>query len=122
MLERDFRPHAADGVDEQPEQSPLRRAHKAVEHMGILPHHQVRQQFYRLAGRGQLVERRQRNERLIPHAVDLHRHLRGQRLDQFALQKSNHSRGLIRAARPGRVRPGYGNADGARFRRHRGRC
>ena len=39
----------------------------------------------------QLVERRQRNERLIADAVDIHDDLRGQRLDEFAVEKSDHA-------------------------------
>jgi hypothetical protein len=45
------------------------------------------------AGRRQLVERRQRNQRLVADAVHLDDDLRGQRLDQFAFEKSDHGWG-----------------------------
>ena len=56
----------------------------------VLADNQLREQFHRLARRRQLVERRQRNERLVADAVDVHDDLRGQRLDEFALEKSDH--------------------------------
>jgi hypothetical protein len=92
--ERNLRPDAADGVDQQAEQLALRRRHEAIQHMRILADDQVREQPHLATGGGQLVERGQRNQHLVADAVDLHDHQGRQGLDQLAVEKRNHARPL----------------------------
>ena len=89
-IQRRFRSDAADTVDEQAEQIAFRRARKAVKNVRVLADNQLCEQFHRAARLRQLVKRRQRNERFVTNTVDIHDDLRGQRLDEFALEKSNH--------------------------------
>jgi hypothetical protein len=89
-VQGDLRADAADGVDEQAEEVALAGGHEAVKHMGILADDEMREQLHFLAGRGELVERRQGDQRFVADAADLDDDLRGQRLNQFAVEKGDH--------------------------------
>ncbi len=89
-VQRRFRADAADAVDEQPEQIAFRRAREAVKDVGVFADDELREQFHRLAGLRQFVERRQRNQNFVADAVHIHDDLRGQGFDEFALEKSYH--------------------------------
>ena len=89
-IQRRFRADAADAVDEQSEQIALRRRHETVKRVRILADDELSEQFHRLAGLRQFVERRQRNQHLVADTVHVHDDLRGQCFDEFAVEKSDH--------------------------------
>ncbi len=62
--------------------------------MGVLAHRQVREELHLLADGWELVERGERNERFVADALDIHRYLRGERVNEFAVKKSDHGCGL----------------------------
>ena len=89
-VQSDLRADAADGVDEQPEQFAFRRRHEAVEHMRVLAHRQMREQFHRATRRRQFIVGGKRYEHFVADAMNRHGDLGRQRFDQFALKKRDH--------------------------------
>ena len=56
----------------------------------VLADDELGEQLHVAAGRRQFVKRRQRNQHFVADAIHVHHDLRGQRFDEFALEKSNH--------------------------------
>ena len=80
------------GVDQKPEQFPLRRGHEAVENMRILADGEVGQDANLLPRGGELVVGGEGDEHLVAHTSNLDDDLGRERLDHFAVEKGNHMR------------------------------
>ena len=88
--ERELRPDPADIVYEQSEKVALRRGHKAIKHMRVLPNGQVSKNTNRLTDRWKFIVTRERNEHFIANAADINNGLGGQSADEFAVEKRDH--------------------------------
>ena len=87
-----FRPDAADVIDEQPKEIALRCRHESIENLSILAHVQMGENFNRLTNCRKFVIARERNENLVADPADVDRRLRRQRMRESAMKKSDHFR------------------------------
>src|SRR5581483_8306105 len=92
--ERQLRTDAADIVDQKTKKIPLGKGHESVKHMGVLANGQMCENANGLARFRQPVVAGKRNEHFVANTRDIDNCLRGQRVDQLAIKKSDHEKML----------------------------
>src|SRR2546430_6685412 len=88
--EREFRPDAADVVDEQTKQVAFGGGHEPVENVRVFPDVEMSQDLNGLSGGGQFIVARERNENFVADAAHVDDRLGGQGRSERPVEKGNH--------------------------------
>src|SRR5882672_1146631 len=105
--QRNARAHPGD-LEETAKQRALFAGRKAKQHVGVFPHHQVRQQPHRLSERGQSIERRHRRLQLVADTGHFEQQGRRRLVPEQTRQGTDHARSPGRTTRTGATRRARG--------------